>query len=201
MRKLGIPLALVGALAMITTVAAANDEEEIAVLDDCNPATFNALPPLGPGLGTICKVTFGGDVTFAEFLSVLPFGHPAWRNEPSYIKIEPGAAVTVTNEGGERHTFTEVAKFGGGFIPLLNDPTNSLSVVPECGSVVGSSAVPNPALVFLSPGASLTVTGLSANAPSHSHLFQCCIHPWMRAAIKVKADQEDEVKADQEDED
>src|SRR5713101_9102080 len=102
MRKIGITLALVGALAMITTVAAANAQEEIAVLDDCNPATFDAARPVGPGLGIICQVIFGGDVTFAEFLSVLPFGHPAWRNEPSYIKIEPEAAVTVINEGGER---------------------------------------------------------------------------------------------------
>ena len=36
----------------------------------------------------------------------------------------------------------------------------------------------------LPPGASLDVEGLAVG----THRFQCCIHPWMRAAIKVVPD-------------
>src|SRR5215204_6300773 len=74
----------VGAVVLIATVAGAG--ERVAVLDECDPATFNALPPVGPGLGTICDMNFNGDVTFAEFLSLLPPGHLAWRNEPSWLE-------------------------------------------------------------------------------------------------------------------
>jgi hypothetical protein len=38
--------------------------------------------------------------------------------------------------------------------------------------------------VDLAPGARTGVTGLSVG----NHHFQCCIHPWMRAVIKVKPD-------------
>jgi len=177
MRRRGITLALsVGVWTLVAAVAAAG--EKVATWDDCEPVTFNAA--IGPG--TCADV--GGEVTFSEFLSVLPLaGHPAWRNEPSYLKIKPGEKVTVTNEGGENHTFTEVAVFGGGFIPPLNTPLG-LTPVPECGSVVGSSVVPNPDVVMLAPGARLQVDGLDVG----THLFECCIHPWMRAAIKVEKD-------------
>jgi len=40
------------------------------------------------------------------------------------------------------------------------------------------------ARTFLAPGASLKVKGLDVG----THLFECCIHPWMRAAIKVEED-------------
>jgi hypothetical protein len=82
--------------ALIATVAGAG--ERVAVLDECDPATFNALPPVGPGLVTICDVKFDGEVTFAEFLSLLPPGHPAWRNEPSWLEIKSGRKVKATNE-------------------------------------------------------------------------------------------------------
>jgi len=178
MRRRGITLALsVGVWTLVAAVAAAG--EKVATWDDCEPVTFNAA--IGPG--TCADV--GGEVTFSEFLSVLPLaGHPAWRNEPSYLKIKPGEKVTVTNEGGENHTFTEVAVFGGGFIPPLNGPLGFTGPVPECGSVVGSSVVPNPDVVMLAPGARLQVDGLDVG----THLFECCIHPWMRAAIKVEKD-------------
>ena len=91
-----------------------------------------------------------------------------------------GEKVKVINEGGEVHTLTEVAEFGGGFFPPLNNPTGSTSVVPECGE----AGVPNPALVFIPPGGKLHLKGLEVGI----HLFECCIHPWMRAAIRVVED-------------
>jgi plastocyanin len=145
----------------------------IAVLDDCDPND----PEWAPTGGCTRK---NGAVTEDEFgallgspLSLSVVGHPAWRNEPSYVKVEAGRSVGVTNEGGRLHTFTQVAAFGGGRVPPLR---MGLTPAPEC-------LTPNPA-AELPPGASLDVEGLSVG----THRFQCCIHPWMRAAIKVVPD-------------
>jgi plastocyanin len=173
MQRIGTVFMLsVGALAMMAAVAVA--DETVRMLDACDPATFNATF----GAGVCADV--GGDVTVEEFFSpnVLPEGHPAWENEPPYIKIRPGERVKVTNEGGEVHTFTEVMAFGGGFYPPLNNPTGSTEVVPECGS----SNAPDPTLVFVPSSGKLEVTGLGVGI----HLFECCIHPFMRAVIKVE---------------
>jgi len=109
-------------------------------------------------------------------------GHQAWRNDPPYLKIREGQTVRVRNRGGRAHTFTEVANFGGGKIP--NPGLNKgLVTAPEC-----------PASTNLAPGASTTVENLAAG----NHRFQCCIHPWMRAIVKVKPAGDDD---DEEDED
>jgi plastocyanin len=146
----------------------------IAVLDDCDPND----PAWAPTGGCLLK---DGDVTNAEFgaflnspLSLSVVGHPAWRNEPSYVKIEVGESVRVTNEGGRLHTFTPVANFGGGRVPPLSV---GLTVAPECaGTAAASTEIP--------PGATLRVEGLTVGTTR----YQCCIHPWMRAAIKVLPD-------------
>jgi hypothetical protein len=126
-----------------------------------------------------------GDVTLEEFndlltspLSLATIGHPAWRNAPTYLKIKPDKTVNVTNRGGRLHTFTEVAAFGGGRVPPLNV---GLTPAPECVTpdIVGPTELP--------PGARLKVDGLDVG----NHLFQCCIHPWMRTLIKVKGPEEE----------
>jgi plastocyanin len=101
-------------------------------------------------------------------LSKAVIGHPAWRNDPSYLKIETNQTVEVRNKGGRTHTFTEVAQFGGGRVPPLNF---GLQAAPECATAVN-----------LPPGTETNVTGLSIG----DHRFQCCVHPWMRTLIKVK---------------
>ena len=103
-------------------------------------------------------------------LSLSVVGHPAWRNQPSFVAITAGEAVHVTNEGGRTHTFTEVAAFGGGRVPQLR---TGLTPAPEC-IAAGTTA-------DLIPGASLDVGGLTVG----THRFMCCIHSWMRAAITV----------------
>ena len=167
-------------LAMVLVAAVATAGDKIAVLDDCDPTDLEWAPTGGCVLGD-------GNVGVAEFSSpsVLPEGHPAWRNEPSYVKIEPDEKVKVTNKGGRRHTFTEVAAFGGGFVPPLNNPPFIQLPVPECA---GGFANPAVASTDLPPGAKLEVSGLSEG----THLFMCCIHPWMRAAIKVIEEEEEE---------
>jgi plastocyanin len=163
-RILFVSLALVVALGL----AGSSHEGDgaILVLDDCDPAdpAWNAT-----GGCTLKK----GSVDFAEFVSQGFFGHPAWRFESSYLKVEVGDQVMVRNKGGRRHTFTEVANFGNGFVAGLNIP--GLATIPECA---------NPANVGndMPAGSSLK---LSADTPG-THRFQCCIHPWMRAAIKVE---------------
>jgi len=147
----------------------------IAMLDDCDPRD--------PGWDAVggC-VLRRGNVTFAEFveeldspLSAAVVGHQAWRNDPQYLVIKAGKSVRVRNDGGRVHTFTRVHEFGGGKVPPpaglgLNE---GLVIAPECP---GSKDVP--------PGESIQLSGL----PPGNHRFQCCIHPWMRAMIKVKAD-------------
>ena len=147
-------------------------DRQIAIRDDCDPRD----PAWAPTGGCLLK---RGDVTFAEFgaelsspLSLAVIGHQAWRNDPPYLEIATGTTVGVRNRGGRTHTFTEVANFGGGRVP--NPALNKgLAPAPEC-----------PASVDVPPGGSTSVSGLAAG----NHRFQCCIHPWMRAIIKVHAD-------------
>ena len=177
MRRIGLTGVLViGALTLVAAVAVA--DKKMRILDACDPVSFNTR--FGPGT---CE-DVGGDVTVPEFAfpGLVPEGHPGWAFQPAYIRITPGQSVRVTNKGGQVHTFTEVKAFAGGYIPVLNNPTNSTDIAPECGSAEG----PNPDLVFLPSGGKLQVTGLEAG----THLFQCCIHPWMRGAIKA-VDEED----------
>jgi hypothetical protein len=68
------------------------------------------------------------------------------------------------------HTFTEVTNFGGGFVGVLN---GALEPTPECADPTQ--------LVFLPYGGSDRLTELGWRL----HQFQCCIHPWMRAAVCV----------------
>jgi len=145
-------------------------ERNIAIRDDCDPRD----PAWAPTGG--CAVR-RGVVTFAEFnaennstLAAAVVGHMAWRMDPTYIKTESGETIRVRNDGGRTHTFTRVAQFGGGKIPspALN---KGLITAPEC-----------PGSIDIAPGGRMEVSGLTVG----NNRFQCCIHPWMRAIIKVR---------------
>ena len=144
---------------------------KIAMRDNCDPAD----PAWAPTGGCVLRK---GDVTVAEFnaflrspLTIAPnaqlIGHPSWRNEPSYVSIESGRTLRVVNEGGRTHTFTEVAQFGGGRVPPLSI---GLSSAPECAAAVNVPAGARMEMAVMSDGV---------------HKFQCCIHPWMRATVRV----------------
>src|SRR5215216_1856543 len=109
--------------------------EKVQILDKCDPATFNAEPPVGPGLEDICDKDFNGGVSFEEFSELLTpsaFGHPTGRFNAPYLEIEPHEKVRVTNRGGEDHMFTEVPEtFGGGRIEGLNTALG-LKPLDEC---------------------------------------------------------------------
>ena len=103
---------------------------------------------------------------------------PGWDYEPDTLTIKEGTVVSAVNQGGEVHTFTEVKAFGNGFIPPLN-PGGATSAIPECSGGFGSVAVAKTRIL---QGSHLDITGLSKG----KHLFQCCIHPWMRMEVDVK---------------
>jgi plastocyanin len=102
--------------------------------------------------------------------------NPGWDIEPDTLNIKKGTTVIVSDQGGEPHTFTEVAQFGGGFIPVLNAPGES--VVPECAGGFSTVAVAKTRIL---QGSEVHVTELSKG----EHRFQCCLHPWMRMKVEV----------------
>ena len=97
-------------------------------------------------------------------------GHNAWTNSRHEVALKSGEHLTLTNTGGEDHTFTEVANFGTGFVPPLN------AALP-----VGTPpAVPVGPLNFMGAGDTLELGQLSLG----THLFECLIHPWMRTVAE-----------------
>ena len=158
------------ALVLATSSVAASSSRQVVIRDDCDPASFNAA--IGPG--TCVK---NGSTTFSDFVSqlVTQGNAPAWRFAPGPLSLAAGGTLQGLNKGGETHTFTEVAAFGGGCIQVLNDLLG-LSPVPECagfpGGAFGATAIP--------AGGTLTVTPTPG-----IHLFECLIHPWMRMTVDV----------------
>ena len=151
---------------------------QIVALDECDPTTFNAA--LGPDFCKNVALALAAPfaTTFQELFKEAMEGHPdtSWDFEPDTVTINKGTPLIVVNQGGEPHTFTEVAKFGGGFIPTLN---HGEETVPECA---GGFKVVAVARTRILQGSQLQVTGLSKG----EHLFECCIHPWMRVTVEVK---------------
>jgi len=149
---------------------------QVVALDECDPATFNAPMAVGPDF---CKnVAVGASTTFSELFRKAADGHPDsnWDFEPDALTVKKGTTITAVNQGGEPHTFTEVTKFGGGFIGPLNGGEETVS---ECAGGFSRVAVAKTRIL---QGSQLQVTGL----PKGEHFFQCCIHPWMRMKVEVK---------------
>ena len=148
---------------------------QIIAVDECDPTTFNEA--LGPDF---CKnVTLGAFTTLSKLFDEARSGHPDknWDFEPDVVRIKEGTTVNVADQGGEPHTFTEVAQFGGGFIPDLNGPGET--TVPECNGGFSNLAVARTRILQAS---NIKVGNLAKG----EHLFQCCIHPWMRVKVEVK---------------
>jgi plastocyanin len=148
---------------------------QVVALDECDPKTFNEA--LG---ADFCRnIALGYTTTLSELFSEAESGHPdpKWDFEPDTVHIKQGTPLSVVDQGGEPHTFTEVEHFGGGFISQLNGPGEH--TIPECAGGFGKVAVARTRML---QGSQLQVTGL---APGEHH-FQCCIHPWMRVTVEVK---------------
>jgi plastocyanin len=151
---------------------------QVVALDECDPHSFNEV--LGPDFcHNVALAALGYATTSTDLFTEAAAGtpDPGWDFEPDTVKIKEGTILTVVDQGGEPHTFTEVKHFGGGFIPQLNGPGEH--TIPECAGGFGKVAVARSRML---QGSQLQVTGL---APGE-HLFQCCIHPWMRVKVDVK---------------
>jgi plastocyanin len=170
---------LVAVLAPCALIVACNNDDinsiaplqnaAVRILDQCDPASFNAA--LGAG-----ACTGSGTTTFAAFNNELnATGRvAAWAFDPPSLALRSGQAIVATNYGGEEHTFTEVANFGGGIVPALNTASGNPLVAPECNL--------HTAADHLKPGASVTT---DAETAVGVHRYQCCIPPWMREVVTV----------------
>lgn len=161
------------ALFSLTAGAAVQGDKRFRLYDDCDPATFNAVLGDGACIGN-------GQTTFAEFIEELEETQDAhaWRNQPKATKLKVGRSTFIENRGGEVHTFTPVANFGGGFIPDLNGISGNPVPAPECLNFA--------TIVFIPAGGTEAgPTAGSAELPVGTNRFQCCIHPWMRTIIEV----------------
>ena len=136
-----------------------------------------ASPPTAPaalGAGS-CLFEHPG-VSFETFVRVLTNAQTigSWSFSPREVHLRDGQAYQAQNDGGETHTFTEVAEFGGGFVQELNDLTGNPVPAPEC--------LDFPNIEFIPAGESGTA---EADTPG-THKYMCCIHPWMRATVTVR---------------
>ena len=172
-RRLAMVAGIVALLVLVPAAGAtaASSSRQVQALDDCDPATFNAV--VGPG-----TCVGDGGTTFSEFVAqLLAQGRaPAWRFAPAQLKLDAGGTLTAHNRGGEDHTFTQVATFGGGCIAALNDLLG-LTPVPECAGFPGGAF----AATLIPPGGTVTTSPLRPGV----HRFECLIHPWMRTTVTV----------------
>jgi plastocyanin len=141
---------------------------QVSMMDACDGPTFNLV--VGPGT---CSRPQG--VNFSEFIAQLTAHQSAgaWHNAPPQTDAWLGDTVLAVNKGGEVHTFTRVAAFGGGVVGLLNQLAGTPNVVPEC----------NAERTFVPPGG----TDTESLDQTGELKFQCCIHPWMHTTILVKS--------------
>lgn len=150
---------------------------QVVALDECDPATFNAV--LGPDFcKNVALAVLGFATTFNDLFAEAAAGtpDPKWDFEPDTVHMKEGTTLSVVDQGGEPHTFTEVAKFGGGFVEPLN---GGEPMAPECSGGFANVAVAKTRIL---QGSQVQITDLKKG----EHLFECCIHPWMRVKVEVK---------------
>jgi plastocyanin len=170
---LGALLLAIGLVGLVgVSNASAASIQKIELRDDCDPLTFNAA--IGPG-----ACVGNGHMTFATFLDRLGKDRMvgAWKFNPDKVEIKRGTPLSLTNRGGETHTFTCVKAFGGGIVPLLNDLSGNPKVAELCPNEVLANT-------FVPAGGSLDEPAPQVG----THLYQCMIHPWMRTTLTVKPD-------------
>jgi plastocyanin len=167
--------AVIAGLALTAGGAQAASGPSITLLDDCEPASFNAV--LGPGACTI-----DGETTFNALIgSLIATGsHPEWTIKPGNRTVKAGQRLDVRNYGGEAHTFSRTAQYGGGFVPELNHILGLTEIADGCQQPPSAE---DP-LLFERDSYSLK-TGRGTPVGIGTHRFMCCIHPWMKATVTV----------------
>src|SRR5262245_52130420 len=169
--------AVVLAVLVAATVAwAGSGGRQVEMLDNCDGPSFNAA------LNDPNACARNGGITFQKFIARLQEkgAVESWRFSPGQLSLNAGDRITAVNRGGEDHTFSEVAHFGGGCIAVLNQILG-LTAVPECAGFPGPPGGPFFGSTLAGPGDSVTTAPLSPGI----HLFECLIHPWMRSTVTV----------------
>jgi hypothetical protein len=183
---------LLACFVLLSTSALAQSEPfTIGMRDACDPGTFSSpINAAGPGT---CKPGSHGTTKFQDFIAELQSDHiaGAWRFNPLLnataatfqlvtVNLSSGKTTVLQNTGGETHTFTKVATFGGGFVPPLNQLSQNPVPAPEC------LQPENATNIFVEAGTTETgPTAGSAQLPSGVTNWQCCVHPWMRMTVDV----------------
>lgn len=170
------------ALGLLAMSGDASSMKEVRIRARCEPTSFNAA--VGPG-----TCIGDGNITFGEFIAELTEDQEvgAWRFNPRRFSIDEGTQVILESRAGETHTFTRVAHFGGGFIPVLNTLSGNPVPAPECAVAPFVPQPPSATNIFVP--AFETVAGPTAGdgaLPEGETNWQCCIHPWMRTRIRTK---------------
>ncbi|HEY6971130.1 MAG TPA: hypothetical protein VJA94_18115 [Candidatus Angelobacter sp.] len=153
----------------------------IDIWDYCDPTSFNNA--VGPG--TCNRSTVNGAITFDGFVAEVSAEESvgAWRFAPNELAVNQGTVLQLHNLGGETHTFTQVKRFGGGFVDFLNGASGNPTPAPECAQVVNGQLVPQPPgpdNQFIDPG---TTVSHPLGKDDVVVNYQCCVHPWMRVVI------------------
>jgi len=178
-------LSTLGAVAVFSlwgSVGHSRSDREVRLRDDCDPVTFNEV--LGPG-GCIGD----GHTTFTAFIDELTEDQSvgSWKYNPDDFHIDRDEHLVLVNRGGETHTFTRVARFGGGFVANLNALSGNDTPAPECAEVQADGTLrprpPGPNNLFVPARSSQAGPAV---APGGVIRFQCCIHPWMRTQLRVR---------------
>lgn len=172
---------------------APSQDVTIHMRDYCEPVSFDAAVGPGTCVRGAWNPLSNGAITFPGFITEVGVDKSAgaWRFAPNQVKIAQGATLHVENLGGETHTFTEVKRFGGGFVEILNTLSGNTVPAPECAQVVNGQLVPQPPgpdNLFVAPGTPVTVTEDKPVAR-----YQCCIHPWMRLTITPRDQHHEQV--------
>jgi plastocyanin len=147
------------------------DQRLVKLQDDCEPVSFAAagVPCVGDGRTTIQALIFTAQTVGAV---------DRWQFSRPEFNIDAGGTITAVNAGGEGHTFTRVDAFGDGCLPVLNP--GGLPGKPAVDDCATFNPATDPRV--LAPGQAMTVT-VAGPGPV---LFQCLIHPWMRAVVDVR---------------
>jgi hypothetical protein len=191
MTLLRVAALLLLACFVLLSASALAQSVAIGMRDACDPGTFSS-PIKAGGPGT-CKPGSHGTTKFKDFIAELQSDHiaGAWRFNPLLnasagtfqlvtVSLSSGQPTALQNTGGETHTFTQVANFGGGIVPPLNQLSQNPVPAPECLNPE------NATNIFVEAGTTETgPTAGSAELPVGVTNWECCIHPWMRMTIEM----------------
>ena len=171
--NLAAPAAPSAVISTTNSLGTSGREDVVVNMQDaCDPETFNQA------LQNPEACIRAGGVKFDQFIAELTrLGFIApWHFAASTANVRVGQTFEAINRGGETHTFTQVAEFGGGFVQFLNDLAHVPEVAPECRPEALDADD------FVAPGGTYRETVDHAG-----HLkFQCCIHPWMRLEVSSR---------------